>query len=145
MNFRITDDVSEHDVNEIHGMLKEYNLAHREQSKKSRYGCFLKTKTTENWQDWQERYSEIGFAFNSFLSVNNSDGKVSEASYYRPRKAKLSSAAANMLLWILFLFKLRYSTRSMDIRRFSPLRNIRTLRNGIITQKICFDLYSSSA
>ncbi len=51
MNFRITDDVSEHDVNEIHGMLKEYNLAHREQSKKSRYGCFLKTKTTENWQD----------------------------------------------------------------------------------------------
>jgi len=36
MNFRITDDVSEHDVNEIHGMLKEYNLAHREQSKKSR-------------------------------------------------------------------------------------------------------------
>ena len=32
MNFRITDDVSEHDVNEIHGMLKEYNLAHREQS-----------------------------------------------------------------------------------------------------------------
>jgi hypothetical protein len=33
MNFRITDDVSEHDVNEIHGMLKEYNLVHREKSK----------------------------------------------------------------------------------------------------------------
>lgn len=60
------------------------------------------------------------------LSANNSEGKVSEASYCRPRKAKLSSATANMLLWILFLFKLRYSTRSMDIRRFSPLRNIRT-------------------
>ena len=26
MNFRITDDVSEHDVNEIHRMLKDYNL-----------------------------------------------------------------------------------------------------------------------
>lgn len=58
--------------------------------------------------------------------MNNSEGKVSEASYYRSRKAKPNSAAANMLLWILFLFKLRYSTRSMDIRRFSPLRNIRT-------------------
>lgn len=33
MNFRITDDVSEHDVNEIHRMLKEYNLVHREKSK----------------------------------------------------------------------------------------------------------------
>lgn len=33
MNFRITDDVSEHDVNEIHGMLKEYNLVHRENQK----------------------------------------------------------------------------------------------------------------
>ena len=33
MNFRITDDVSEHDVNEIHGMLKEYTLVHREKSK----------------------------------------------------------------------------------------------------------------
>lgn len=26
MNFKITDDVSEHDVNEIHRMLKDYNL-----------------------------------------------------------------------------------------------------------------------
>lgn len=33
MNFRITDDVSEHDVNEIHRMLKEYNLVHRENQK----------------------------------------------------------------------------------------------------------------
>ena len=33
MNFRITDDVSEHDVNEIHRMLNEYNLVHREKSK----------------------------------------------------------------------------------------------------------------
>lgn len=97
----------------------------------------MKTKTAENWPDLQERYSEIGFAFNSFLSVNNSEGKVSEASYYRSRKAKPNSAAANMLLWILFLFKLRYSTRSMDIRRFSPLRNIRTPKKDITTQRIC--------
>lgn len=33
MNFRITDDVSEHDANEIHRMLNEYNLVHREKSK----------------------------------------------------------------------------------------------------------------
>lgn len=33
MNFRITDDVSEHDVNEIHRMLNEYNLVHRENQK----------------------------------------------------------------------------------------------------------------
>jgi hypothetical protein len=33
MNFRITDDVSEHDVNEIHRMLNEYNLVHSEKSK----------------------------------------------------------------------------------------------------------------
>lgn len=33
MNFRITDDVSEHDVNEIHRMLKEYNLVRSEKSK----------------------------------------------------------------------------------------------------------------
>lgn len=78
---------------------------------------------------------EIGFAFNSFSPVNNSEGKVSEASYWRPRKAKPSSAAANMLLWILFLFKLRYSTRNMDIRRFSPLRNIRIPKKDITTQK----------
>lgn len=55
-----------------------------------------------------------------------------------PRKAKPSSAAANMLLWILFLFKLRYSTRNMDIRRFSPLRNIRIPKKDITTQKNLF-------
>ena len=41
MNFRITNDVSEHDVNEIHGMLKEYNNAHREKSRKIPIGLFF--------------------------------------------------------------------------------------------------------
>lgn len=50
MNFRITDDVSEHDVNEIHRMLNEYNLVHRE-NQKIPIGLFLKTKTAESWPD----------------------------------------------------------------------------------------------
>lgn len=67
--------------------------------------------------------------------MNNSESKVSEASYWRPRKAKPSSAAADMLLWILFLFKLRYSTRNMGIRRFSPLRNIRIPKKILLHKK----------
>ena len=41
MNFRITDDGNERDVNEIHEMLKEYNLSHREASKNVPIGVFL--------------------------------------------------------------------------------------------------------
>lgn len=41
MNFRITDDGNEHDVNEIHEMLKEYNLSHRETSQNVPVGVFL--------------------------------------------------------------------------------------------------------
>lgn len=50
MNFRITDDVSEHDVNEIHRMLKDYNLVIAK-NQKFPIGLFLKTKTAESWLD----------------------------------------------------------------------------------------------
>ena len=32
MNFRITDDGCEKDINELHAMLKDYNISHREPS-----------------------------------------------------------------------------------------------------------------
>ena len=41
MNFRITDDGNDRDVNEIHEMLKEYNLSHREASQNVPIGVFL--------------------------------------------------------------------------------------------------------
>lgn len=41
MNFRITDDGNERDVNEIHEMLKEYNLSHREAAQNVPIGVFL--------------------------------------------------------------------------------------------------------
>ena len=39
--FRITSDGDVHDVNEIHELLKEYNLCHREASKSIPVGVFL--------------------------------------------------------------------------------------------------------
>ena len=41
MNFRITDDGNERDVNEIHEMLKKYNRSHRETSQNIPIGVFL--------------------------------------------------------------------------------------------------------
>ena len=41
MNFRITDDGNESDINEIHEMLREYNLSHREASENVPIGVFL--------------------------------------------------------------------------------------------------------
>ncbi len=41
MNFRITDDGNDRDINEIHEMLKEYNLRHREASENVPLGIFL--------------------------------------------------------------------------------------------------------
>ena len=41
MNFRITDDGDVRDINEIHEMLKEYNLSHRESSQNVPIGVFL--------------------------------------------------------------------------------------------------------
>ena len=40
MNFRITDDGNARDIGEIHEMLKEYNLTHREASKNVPIGIF---------------------------------------------------------------------------------------------------------
>lgn len=41
MNFRITDDGNDRDINEIHEMLREYNLRHREASENVPLGIFL--------------------------------------------------------------------------------------------------------
>lgn len=47
MNFRITDDGNERDVNEIHEMLKEYNLSHREASQNVPIGVFLEDENNK--------------------------------------------------------------------------------------------------
>ena len=44
MNFRITDDGDARDIGEIHEMLKEYNLTHREASKNVPIGIFYEDK-----------------------------------------------------------------------------------------------------
>ena len=41
MNFRITNDGNMRDIREIHGMLKEYNLSHREASQNIPIGVFF--------------------------------------------------------------------------------------------------------
>ena len=41
MNFRITDDGNERNINEIYEMLKEYNLYHRKASENVPIGAFL--------------------------------------------------------------------------------------------------------
>lgn len=43
--FRITSDGDAHDVHEIHEMLKEYNLRHREASQSVPVGVFLEDET----------------------------------------------------------------------------------------------------
>ena len=45
MNFRITDDGNERDINDIHGMLKEYNLSRREASANVPIGVFFEDET----------------------------------------------------------------------------------------------------
>lgn len=45
MNFRITNDGNARDVHEIHEMLKEYNLAHREASQSIPIGVFLEDES----------------------------------------------------------------------------------------------------
>lgn len=45
MNFRITDDGNEHDIHEIHEMLRDYNLRHREASETVPLGVFLEDET----------------------------------------------------------------------------------------------------
>lgn len=45
MNFRITGDGNERDIREIHEMLKEYNLHHREASQTVPLGVFLEDET----------------------------------------------------------------------------------------------------
>ena len=48
MNFRITDDGNERDIHEIHEMLRNYNLRHREASENVPLGVFLEDETAEN-------------------------------------------------------------------------------------------------
>lgn len=44
-SFRITDDGNERDIDEIHEMLKEYNLSHREASANVPIGVFFEDET----------------------------------------------------------------------------------------------------
>ena len=44
-SFRITDDGNERDINDIHGMLKEYNLSRREASANVPIGVFFEDET----------------------------------------------------------------------------------------------------
>ena len=46
MNFRITDDGNARDIGEIHEMLKEYNLVHREASENVPIGVFLEDENS---------------------------------------------------------------------------------------------------
>jgi GNAT superfamily N-acetyltransferase len=45
MNLRVTNDGNARDVHEIHAMLKEYNLTHREASQSVPVGVFLEDET----------------------------------------------------------------------------------------------------
>lgn len=47
MKFRITDDGSEKDIQDIHRMLKEYNLSRREPSRDVPLGIFYETESGE--------------------------------------------------------------------------------------------------
>ncbi len=49
MNFRITSDGNERDINEIHEMLKEYNLSHREASQSVPVGVFLEDESSRKF------------------------------------------------------------------------------------------------
>ena len=78
-------------------------------------------------------------ASNIFSSVNSSGARESEASCWRLRRQRPKSAAANMPLWTLFLFKRPHFTKTMDTGRFLRSKNIRTSANGTITQKNYFN------
>lgn len=49
MNFRIISDGNERDINEIHEMLKEYNLSHREASQSVPIGVFLEDESSRKF------------------------------------------------------------------------------------------------
>lgn len=51
MNFRITDDGNERDIHEIHEMLRDYNLRHREASENVPLGVFLEDETGRSSPD----------------------------------------------------------------------------------------------
>ena len=75
----------------------------------------------------------------TFSSANNYGASKSEASCWRLRRQRTESAAANMPLWTLFLFKRPHFTKTMDTGRFLRSKNIRTSANGTITQKNYFN------
>ncbi len=47
MKFRITNDGNERDINDIHEMLKEYNLSKREASKNVPIGIFFEDENSK--------------------------------------------------------------------------------------------------
>ena len=99
----------------------------------------MKMRRAKNSLDRPERHLAIGSASNTFSSANNSGASKSEASCWRLRRQRPESAAANMPLWTLFLFKHPHFTKTMDTGRFLRSKNIRTSANGTITQKNYFN------
>ena len=137
MHIRITDDGNERDIHEIHEMLRDYNLRHREASENVPLGVFLEDETGrkfagltgETFGNWLcIRFLFVGEAFR---------GRGSAAGCWRLRKMRPGSAAANTHLWTPFPFRRPHFTKSMDTGRFLPSRTIRTPKNGIIIRKRC--------
>ena len=137
MNFRITDDGNERDIHEIHEMLRDYNLRHREASENVPLGVFLEDETGrkfagltgETFGNWLcIRFLFVGEAFRGQWLGS----RLLEAAEMRP-----GSAAANTRLWTPFPFRRPHFTKNMDTGSFLPSRTIRTPKNGIIIRKRC--------
>ncbi len=63
MTLRITDDGSEKDVNEIHALLKAYNLSHREPSKDVPLGIYYED------EDGKKLAGLVGETFGNWLCI----------------------------------------------------------------------------
>ena len=63
MTIRMTDDGSERDINEIHAMLKDYNLSHREPSKNVPLGIYYENEKGE------KQAGLVGETFGNWLCI----------------------------------------------------------------------------
>lgn len=144
MNFRITDDVSEHDVNEIHRMLNEYNLVHRE-NQKIPIGLFFED---ENSRKLAGLTGEIfgNWLCIQFLFVSEQlRGQGIGSKLLQAAKSEAKQRDCKYAFVDTFSFQAPIFYKKHGYQEVFTLEEYPYTEKDITTQRICFDLYSFSA